>query len=478
MSFPYIDLGTRFPKQFSLSKDCLLIYAYVGGFSYRLILKNTEVSLEDSASTVEVELNGDRLLDAVSELALAVNAYSARAHRSTTIVFAVTAKLRYLENRIAEALSALDFADSVTPMPRKELFYRVERELSGTATPTQILFCGEKETSLFSDGREVELPKSRTGGNGFEDYILSFVVNEYEKAAHYYAQVPRLYAIFRAYSYFSREDTRKDRNRIYPLNWEKPALLPTTAEDDMGSPVPYRLLNAEERIKVDRRFRAFYSTPKRGKTHGKAISIAHAATVYEHMVAPIRNETLTSLMLTGAYADFPLLWDFLSSHPQSPEISFVDEATLVFFGMLLAVKARIEHTTLCLIDANGEELLLFGDDESADERKVAFMVTLRRKIPSAEWLRDRPYVPYRMRQRVVRCENGVYAEVEDQINADLKDRFYHKDENGDYILAIHGEPIPGGEGEEPLYESVKLGVTATPDGFAWHVLTSYMEDIT
>ena len=362
MSFPYIDLGTRFPKQFSLSKDCLLIYAYVGGFSYRLILKNTEVSLEDSASTVEVELNGDRLLDAVSELALAVNAYSARAHRSTTIVFAVTAKLRYLENRIAEALSALDFADSVTPMPRKELFYRVERELSGTATPTQILFCGEKETSLFSDGREVELPKSRTGGNGFEDYILSFVVNEYEKAAHYYAQVPRLYAIFRAYSYFSREDTRKDRNRIYPLNWEKPALLPTTAEDDMGSPVPYRLLNAEERIKVDRRFRAFYSTPKRGKTHGKAISIAHAATVYEHMVAPIRNETLTSLMLTGAYADFPLLWDFLSSHPQSPEISFVDEATLVFFGMLLAVKARIEHTTLCLIDANGEELLLFGDD--------------------------------------------------------------------------------------------------------------------
>ena len=469
MSFSYIDLGTRFPKQFSLSKDCLLIYAYVGGFSYRLMLKNTEVSLEESAATVEVEVNGDSLLDAVSELALAVNAYSARAHRSTTIVFAVTTKLRYLEKRIAEALSTLDFADSVSPLSRKELFYRAERELSD-AMPTQILFCGEKETSLFSDGREVELPKSRTGGNGFEDYILSFVVNEYEKAAHYYAQVPRLYTIFRAYSYFSREDTRKDRNRIYPLNWEKPALLPATGEDDVGRPVPYRLLNAEERIKVDRRFCAFYSTPKRGKNRGKPISIAHAATVYERMVAPIRNEALTSLMLTGAYADFPLLWDFLSSHPQSPEISFVDEATLVFFGMLLAVKDRIEHTTLCLIDANGEELLLFGDEDSEDERKVAFAVTLRKKIPSAEWTRERPYVPYRMRQRVVHCENGVYAEAEELTNGDLKDLFYQKDENGDYILSIHGEPILAGEGEEPLYEIVKLGVTATPDGFAWHVL--------
>ena len=468
MSFPFVDLGARFPSDFTLPKDCLLLYACSSGLSYRLIARGTAVDLSAPSALSETPLDGDTLDEVVQALAESIRAEGERLPRSTTVALTVSVKLRYLEQRLSDALSSLDFVDSVTVLSRKELFYRAERSLSAES-PTQLLFCGERETSLFLAGRELILPKSRTGGNGFEDYVLSFVVNAFESEEHYTAQVPRLYELFRAYSYFSREDLREDPLRIFPIGWEAPALLPDAPYEDDVIPVPYRLLSAEERIKVDRRFSALTATPRRGQKRGKAITIAKAATVYERMIAPMRQEELSSILLTGAYADFPLLHDFLSALPQKPAVALVDEATLVFYGMLLAVRDRIVHTSLYLIDATGEEVLLFGDDPS-DERRVSFCATLRRKISAADFARERPYFPYRLLHRAVRQDGGVFAVEDEETCGDLKHFCYTRGENGDYVLRCIGDPIADAEGIEPTYEAVRLGITATPDGITCHVL--------
>ena len=476
MNFPYVDLGARFPSGVTLPKDCLLLYACSRGLSYRLILQGEAVDLSAPSMLIEMSLDGDTLDEVVHALADALNAEKTLLPRSKTVVLTVSTKLRYLEQRMVETLSRLDFADSVTALSRKELFYRAERALS-VDVPTQLLFCGERETSLFLEGREVMLPKSRTGGNGFEDYVLSFVVNAFESEAHYNAQIPRLYALFRAYSYFSREDLREDPLRIYPIGWGKPAALPDMPSDGDILPIPYRLLSAEERIKVDRRFFALCTTPRRGQKRGKAITIAKAATVYERMIAPMRNEALSSILLTGAYADFPLLSDFLSSLPQKPEVAFVDEATLVFFGMILAVEDRISHTSLYLVDATGEEVLLFGEDSPAEERRVSFAATLRSKIASSDWSRERPYFPYRLCRRFVRIDGQNYTVEDEDTCGDLKDFCYTCDENSDYVLRFGGEPITDAEGIAAAYETVHLGITATPTGITCHVLFGETEAV-
>ena len=145
--------------------------------------------------------------------------------------------------------------------------------------------------------------------------------------------------------------------------------------------------------------------------------------------------------------------------------------------MLLAVEDRISHTSLYLVDATGEEILLFGGDSSAEERRVAFCATLRRKIAAADWSRKRPYFPYRLCRRLVRCDEGMYTVENEDVYGDLKHFCYTRDESGDYVLRLGGTPTKDAEGIAATYEDVRLGVTATPKGITCHVLLDEAETV-
>ncbi|MBR2906959.1 MAG: hypothetical protein IKC26_02810 [Clostridia bacterium] len=472
----------------NLHMDLLLCYVREDGLFARYISERRETTVDVS---VRKEISEASLREDLSELCERVRGKVDLTDRRVTVAFALSRRVEVLKPCVSEQLSVLPFADSVSVLPRDELFYRAATTLSQDA-PCEVLYCDTRETRLFTVDGEVPLSSGRSGGNGFYDWLFGFVEDEGESFEYYEGQIDRLEELFRVYRCFKphRNEEASAKRTVFPerarhpLLYNRPALsgketsrgrldkgASEGADASAEARIDYTALTASDKARVDRRLPAFYklSRDKYGK-HGR-ISMGEAAERFARLLDGIRDARLTRLVVVGAYADFPLTGDFLRSLPQEMTISYGSESKLLLDGMEDAVIDRIVSSRLLLSDMDGEELVLWDSFSEASgacpEKRVSFSATLRRTVSAEEWKKKAVRMPYAVEfEELRRDEKGSYKRVRVTKSGDFRTFCYKRQRDGSYRLRVQER-----ESDSSIFRSAVLGVAATPVGVICRLLS-------
>ena len=206
----------------NLHMDLLLCYVREDGLFARYISERRETTVDVS---VRKEISEASLREDLSELCERVRGKVDLTDRRVTVAFALSRRVEVLKPCVSEQLSVLPFADSVSVLPRDELFYRAATTLSQDA-PCEVLYCDTRETRLFTVDGEVPLSSGRSGGNGFYDWLFGFVEDEGESFEYYEGQIDRLEELFRVYRCFKphRNEEASAKRTVFPERARHPLL--------------------------------------------------------------------------------------------------------------------------------------------------------------------------------------------------------------------------------------------------------------
>lgn len=467
----------------------LVFYAREDGvfavLSYEGVRRSAERRTEINETTLKRVVRG-----LVSELlsGLAVQP------RSVTVAYTLSRRVEALALTIPDMLSLLSFVDSVTQLPRSEVFF-VATTVRAEETPGEILFCGSRETCLFTTEGEYVLPRMKTGGNGFFDYLMSFLCEERDSLEYMLLQTPRLSELFSAYAVYpdAESESRPDETRLFPDPSAYPLLSSRASfsEDEKGKkrlarqrerdtekgvaeqdPIRYDALTESDRARVDRKYPALYRSVRDRRGNYLSIPITEAADAYREMLLPLKDAPVTALTVVGPYADFPLLSQLLRSFGVQ-KLMRANESAIVLRGMERLLIDRIADSRLSLTDIGGREIVLWelSADEDAPEKRVSFPVTLRTEISPEEVSVGAPILPYRLERTVLRQgEDGSFRYERVSERGDLRDLCYT--EKRDPSGAFEGLRLASFDHEAPQgrFVTALLCIGATPDGVTAHIM--------
>ena len=156
----------------------------------------------------------------------------------------------------------------------------------------------------------------------------------------------------------------------------------------------------------------------------------------------------------------------LSALPQKPQISYADEGALLLDGLERVVSERILSSRLTLQDMEGKELTLWDAWDESLVKRVSFFAPLRVAIPTEEWQKKRPLLPYHLEMTEPhRAQDDSFVRVRREASGDLKDFCYKRQKDGSYALAL-----PAGNADrESALRTVLLGISVTAVGISCHL---------
>ena len=473
--------------------DFLLLYVREDGIFARFLKQ--EASCDRA---VREAVSEESIRPVLKKLFLSLFPKKSLLPRSVTVVYVLSKRVEILQNGISDFFGRLSFVDSVTVLQRDEIFYRAARLLSEKAgAKKQVLYFGSREARLFTEEREWELPTGRSGGNGFLDFLIGFSENEQDALPHFEQQIDRLTALFRAYRVFRRpfESSGEPQSVIFPTVTRGSALSKsprhtlgstfetdpekidrtaggkTDASDAKGEKpvqIRYFALSDSERERVNKKFPALYRAVRDKRGNYLSYTIDAVASGFRDLFSGIEHAPLTDLTVVGQYAEFPLLDDFLRSLTQRPRITYASESNLVLDGLTACTLERLASSALSIRDMDGDPVVLWTESDADDtiEKRVSFYATLRTSVTAEEWRRRIPLLPYTLSlTEAVQREAGVYARVRKKIQADLRESCYKKQKDGSYLL-----DLPSAVERDTPYETVLIGLGATPGGVVCHLL--------
>lgn len=414
---------------------------------------------------------------------------------SFTVTYVLSRKVSVLGNAVTAFLSGLSFVDSVTELRRDEVFFRASETVSAKngGAPRQVLFCGSRETRLFTESGEYPLGSGLTGGNGFYDFLLRFVSGEGDSFAYHLRQKERMEQIFRAYRVYpaSSEDAEERETRLYPdpaayplllqrppkrseaiLSFPRRAIRKKRSSDETAAePIRYFALSETDREKVDRRYPALYRAVRERRGNRSQVTIGEAAECYRRMLGSIDTLPLSDLTVVGPYAEFPLLTELLNALPQKPTLTYASESTLVLDGLSAAVEERLSSSRLSFRDIDGEEIVLWESGDPLAEKRVSFAATLKTVVSKDEWSKKRPILPYVLSlTETRRTEENTFVQEDRTLTGDLKEFCYKRQKDGSYLLAL-----PPRAEESGTLRTVLLGISATAVGVRCHLFEAPTE---
>jgi hypothetical protein len=476
-----------------IQSDFLLLYVREDGIFARFLK-------EDRAQDREVRdaVSEESIRPVLKKLFLSLFPKKSLLPRSVTVVYVLSRRVEILQNGISDFFGRLSFVDSVTVLRRDEVFYRAARLLSEKAgAKKQVLYFDSREARLFTEEREWALPTPRSGGNGFLDFLIGFSESEQDSVLYFIQQIDRLTALFSAYRVFRRpfESNGEAQSVIFPKVKRGSALSRSPkrmeetaaaeelkAEDrtvegksDASDPtngknpqIRYFALSDSERERVNKKFPALYRTVHDKRGNYLYFTIEEVANAFKALFSGIEQAPLTDLTVVGPYADFPLLDDFLRSLTQRPRITYSSESRLVLDGLTACTLERIASSALSVSDMDGDPVVLWteSDTDAPIEKRVSFYTTLRRSVTAEEWRRRIPLLPYTLSlTETVRGDAGAYTRRRREIRADLREFCYQQQKDGSYLLSL-----PSAAERNTPYETVCIGLGATPDGVVCHLL--------
>ena len=466
--------------------NCLLLYVREDGIFAR-VFRGSEVRDGALRETVTEETLRQLLRTLLIRLLKSNDPIS---RYSFTVTYVLSRKVSVLGHAIATFLSGLSFVDSVCELRRDEVFFRAAEQLSrkNSNAPQQILFCGSRETRLFTESGEYPLANGLTGGNGFYDFLLRFVSGEGDSFAYHLQQKERLEQLFSAYRVYPypEEDTELLETRIYPNSAEYPSLterpshrhnllfsfvrhpIPRKKATDVteSEPIRYFALSHADREKVDRRYPALYRAVRDNRDHRGKVTMGEAAEVFRRLLDPMETLPLTDLTVVGSYSRFSLLQGFLSTLPQKPKISYASESLLVLDGLSAAVKERLASSRISFRDIDGDEIVLWESGAPLSDKRVSFAATLKASVSKEEWGRRVPLLPYKLSlTELQRTEENAFVRRTRETAGDLKEFCYKRQKDGSYLLSL-----PASKESEGSLRTVLLGISATASGVCCHLL--------
>lgn len=497
-----------------MQTEKLFLYLREDGVFLRLSYKGERQNAE-----VRGAVSSENVRETVTRLVESVLEGREIPERSLTAVFTVSKMTEILAPTVRGALLKIPAVDAVALLKREEVSYSAQRTLLADG-PRELLFCGARETRLFTADGEVPMPHSeKTGGNGFHDWLLTFAERPMETLEDALLQTDRLAELFRVYRAFpawNESDERTDpsvggaengksekhgkKRRIFPDCKAHPILavhpadvaqsdgteedsdrlsrkkkpLPPPKYEDREPPILYYALTAEERKKVDRKFPALYRTARDGRGNYLQVSIGAAADAFRSLFGEIDRVPMTALTVVGRYARFPLVRDLLLSLPQGVAVEYASESALMLDGLERATHLRMRSSCLSLGDVDGDAVPLWGEGD-AEEKRVSFEVTLRAGYSREEWKVNPQIFPYTLLLQEERREkDGTFVTVTRRITGDLKRECYRLQKDGSYRLAGLARPSAGEC--DPVLATALIGVSATPSGVRCHLFTARPAD--
>ncbi len=473
-----------------IDMDLLLLYVREDGLFARFLPRGGGEAVNVSARETVTE---ECLFALLSELMQRVSREVGLLHRRVTVVYALSRRVEVLRPCIAEQLWGFRFSDSVSELSRDELLYRAAVRLSG-GEADGLLYCDTRETRLFTRDGEIPLRSGRTGGNGFYDWLLSFVTGEGDSFSHFEKQSDRMRVLFSAYRCYPDGSGRTDvrAKRIFPDRATYSSLYGKRADRDgaedftkdgseapVGERIDYTALTPAERTRVDRKYPALYRKARDKRGRLETVSMGEATERFSELFTGIEGVSLSRLVLVGHYADFPLTVDFLSSLPSSPTLEAEREEALLLDGMEEAAIDRIAGARLLLHDIDGDAVMLWeaveDDPDACPEKRVSFHATVRSVVSAEDFKKRPPRLPYTVElEELRRDETGAYKRVRVTKVGDFRDFCYKRQRDGSYRLRFSSFKVE----EENEYSTVLLAVTATPNGVHCRVLMEEREDQT